>query len=74
MQPAVLLQDFEENRDAPIEDREEALILYYGEKGEKIFDIAKQHCASPQEICDNNGIDTPCLEAGQMLFIPAFEE
>lgn len=73
-QPAMLLQGFEEDTEQPIEDREEALVLYYGHKGEKIFDIAKQHLASPQQIAADNGLGTPYLEAGQMLFIPAFEE
>ncbi|MBR5251411.1 MAG: DUF3794 domain-containing protein [Oscillospiraceae bacterium] len=73
-QPVVLLQGFEENRDAPLADRQQALILYYGQKGERIFDIAKQHCVSPQEICQNNNIETQQLEKRQMLFINAFEE
>lgn len=73
-QPCNLMKSFEENTEKPLHKGPEALIIYYGQRGEKVFDIAKQHFADPQEIIEENDLQTDRLTAPQMLFIPAFEQ
>lgn len=68
-----ILQVFTENEDKPLEKADEALILYYAQKGESIFDIAKEHRASPQAIKEENQLEEKQLTENMMLFIPAFE-
>ena len=72
-QPVKLLENFEEKTDSPIEKKEEALIIYYAQKGEKIFAIAKMHCASPEDIMAENDLQSDVITQPQMIFIPAFE-
>ena len=69
-----LLRSFEENTDKPVTNGEEALVVYYAQKGERVFDIAKNHNASPADIMEENNLAGGVLQANQMLFIPAFAE
>ena len=68
-----LLESFEEKTDCPVEKTDEALIIYYAQKNEKIFDIAKQHRASPEDIIKENDLQSDTITQQQMIFIPAFE-
>jgi len=68
-----LLTGFEENCDKPQQDISEALVIYYGKKGDRIFDIAKNHNVSPQIIMEENMLQEEYLTQDSMLFIPAFE-
>ena len=69
-----LLEGFEENEEKPLQNICEALILYYGKKGEKVFDIAKYHNVSPQVVAQENDLESERLNRDTMLFIPAFEQ
>ena len=51
-----------------------AAIVYYGKKGERIFEIAKNHNVSPQIIMDENVLENDLLTEDTMLVIPAFEQ
>ncbi len=73
-QPVTVVTDFAENIDSPLKDRKEGLILYFGKKGERVFDIAKNHCVSPQIIRRENGLQGDVLDSGDMIFISAFEQ
>lgn len=68
-----ILESFVEAEEKPLEKAEEALILYYGQKGEYVFDIAKEHRTSPETITQENQLEEKRLVENQMLFIPAFE-
>lgn len=73
-QPIKLLKSFEENTDKPVEQEDESLVIYYGKKGEKVFEIAKNHLANPQFIMEENELQTEKLTANQMLFIPCYKD
>lgn len=66
------LQAFEENTDKPSPQNSNALILYYGKKGEKLFDIALRHKTDIGRILEENGLEGKTLTEDKMLFIPAF--
>jgi len=72
--PFKLLKSFEEDTDAPVANEQEALIVYYAQKGERVFDIAKNHNASPQDIMEENSLQSDVLQTNQMIFIPAFTD
>ena len=72
--PVELLSDFEEDSDKPQNNIREALVVCYGKKGEKIFDIAKNHNVSPQVIMEENLLENDSLVEDAMLIIPAYEQ
>lgn len=47
-----------------------AMILYYAEKGEPVWDIAKRYRASIEEILNENGISGDVISEKTMLVIP----
>lgn len=51
-------------------DGDYALKLYYGIKGENVWNIAKKYCTSVNAITEENSIDGECLEQDGMLLIP----
>ena len=69
-----LLKSFEEEEENPVTTEDEALIIYYAQKGERVFDIAKSHNANPMDIAEENSLQSDVLQTDQMLFIPAFTE
>ena len=46
-----------------------ALILYYADKDEKVWDIAKRYCTSMTSICEENNLAEDVLLSPQMLLI-----
>ena len=72
--PFSLLKAFEEDENTPVADAEEALVIYYAQKGERVFEIAKNHNADPRDIMEENSLQSGVLQADQMLFIPAFAQ
>lgn len=66
------VKSFEENKEKPIKNDYNALILYYGEKGEKIFDIARQYKTDVETIIEENQLSDKVLKDDRMLFISAF--
>lgn len=69
-----LIEDFAEDTDSAAEERDEGLVLYYAQKGERVFDIAKQHRCNPKEIMEENELDTDVLQESRLIFVPVFEE
>lgn len=47
-----------------------ALMIYFADSGEKIWDIARKYNSSPEEICEINSIEGEKLLAGKTLLIP----
>ncbi|MBR2503291.1 MAG: DUF3794 domain-containing protein [Oscillospiraceae bacterium] len=72
-QPFSLLKTFAENTEEPVQT-EDALIVYYAHKGEKVFDIARNHNADPQDIIEENSLQKDIVDSDRMLFVPAFTE
>ena len=72
--PFSLLKAFEEDENTPVANAEEALVIYYAQKGERVFEIAKNHNADPRDIMEENSLQSGVLQAEQMLFIPAFAQ
>ncbi len=56
--------------DAPIRSKEGALILYYTDAGESVWDISKRFCSRPDEIIAENGLENDEPDGGMMLLIP----
>ena len=73
-QPTELLSGFEEDIDTPLENISESLVIFYGRKGDRVFDIAKNHNVSPQIIMEENLLENDHLTEDTMLVIPAFEQ
>lgn len=47
-----------------------ALTLYYADKGESLWDIAKEYSTKMNSLLEENSLDTETLESPQMLLIP----
>lgn len=72
--PFIVLKAFEENTEAAAEKNQDALVLYYAKKGEKVFEIAKKHNADPQDISVENCLQADTVAEDTMLFIPSFSD
>ena len=46
-----------------------ALVLYYASRGERVWDIAKRYATSMSSVCEENGIAEDELEDSKMLLI-----
>ncbi len=68
------LNSFEENKDKPADAIDDTLILYYGKKGEKLFDIAKRYKTDIQLIITENAVEGGILADDRLLFIPSFRQ
>ncbi|MGN0612287.1 MAG: SPOCS domain-containing protein [Porcipelethomonas sp.] len=51
-------------------DGDYALKLYYGVKGENVWNIAKKYCTSVSGIIEENSLEKDCLSEDGMLLIP----
>ncbi len=51
--------------------RDSALVLYYAQDGEKVWDIAKRFSSRPEDIAAENGLETDSLEGDNLLLIPS---
>ena len=56
--------------DAPAYSDDDALILYYADGGERIWDIAKRYHTRPACIMSENGLEDGVLDEDMMLMIP----
>lgn len=56
--------------DAPCRTHDSALILYYADRGEQIWDISKRFCSRPRDIMTENELESDTLEDSVMLLIP----
>ncbi len=68
-----ILAEFTEIEESVLEKRDEALILYYAQKGESLFDIARRYRISNSVILNENEIEDKILKEDKMLIISAFE-
>ncbi|MBQ3008291.1 MAG: outer spore coat protein CotE [Oscillospiraceae bacterium] len=68
------VQDFKEDCEKPVNTNKDALVLYYGKKGEKIFDIALRYRTDTGLILSENSLESKVLEEDRMLFIPVFRQ
>lgn len=57
--------------DKEITPSEYALTLYYAQKGEKLWDIAKRYNTKLNLLTQENSLDTEVLENPEMLLIPS---
>lgn len=58
------------DEDNKIKKRNSALVLYFGDKGESLWDIAKRYNTSKRLILEENSIEEETLNNSQMLLIP----
>ena len=56
--------------DAPGIKSDGSLILYYADKGERVWDIAKRYTSRPADIKMENGLDDDVLGEDRMIMIP----
>ncbi len=68
-----VLDEFQEDTEKALVNKREALILYYAQKDENLFEIASKYRISAQSIMQENEIDTKIIKEDKMLFIPAFD-
>ena len=47
-----------------------ALTLYFAEKGESLWDIAKEYNTKQQSIFEENSLEKDILDSSKMLLIP----
>lgn len=57
--------------DAPERAADGTLILYYADRGERIWDISKRFCSRPGDIISENELEGDTLTDGIMLLIPS---
>ncbi|MGI6269583.1 MAG: DUF3794 and LysM peptidoglycan-binding domain-containing protein [Candidatus Howiella sp.] len=65
-----VLSDFSLDEDNPKSRGESALVIYFADQGEKLWDIAKRYNTSPTEIASVNELEAEKLDNGRMLLIP----
>ncbi|GEM_PF-1782555 len=56
--------------DAPHKDAGSAVILYYADKGEHVWDISKRFSSRPSDILSENSLEDEVLSGDVMLLIP----
>lgn len=56
--------------DAPERESDGALVLYYADKGERIWSIAKRFSSRPSDIEEENELISDALDSDMMLLIP----
>ena len=69
-----VIDSFDEKPDSPLNRHTDALILYFGEKGENLFDIARKYSTDLSVIMAENNIETKILTEEKMLLIPAYRQ
>lgn len=50
--------------------RDSAMIIYFADAGEKLWDIARRYNSAPDEIAEINGLESGILSANKVLLIP----
>lgn len=58
------------NEERPVPKNSSGLLLYYAEKGEDLWEIAKNHRTSFERILSENGLSDTVLSERKMLVIP----
>lgn len=72
VEKANLLESFAEDPGKPITRKDDCLVLYYGKKGEKIFDIGMKYNTDVNGIVAENNLSADYLENDTMLIVPSF--
>ena len=67
-----VLDEYSENTDLSLSQPENALILYYADKGEKVFDIAMKYHTDVSAIIEENSLETKTMSESRMLFVPQY--
>ena len=67
---ASALSEFSLDEEHPKNRGDAALVIYFADSGEKLWDIAKRYNTSPTEIASVNELETETLDNGRMLLIP----
>ena len=65
-----VLRQFTVERERPLSPLKETVRVYYGESGERLWDIARRCRTSPTVIAEENGIAGACLEKPMVLLVP----
>ena len=68
--PYTLVTSISADEENKTQKRGDALVLYFAEEGEKIWDIAKRYNTRKTLILDENALESDMLEKAQMLLIP----
>lgn len=56
--------------DAPVRESDGALILYYTDGSDSVWDISKRFCSRPADIISENALSGDTVDGGVMLLIP----
>ena len=56
--------------DAPARSKDSALILYYTDADDTVWDISKRFCSRPDDVIAENGLENDSVDGGVMLLIP----
>lgn len=65
-----LLSRISVNEDSKKPTDDSALVIYFADKGEKVWDIARKYNTSPSEIASVNELSDDTLASGRILLIP----
>ncbi|MBQ3329614.1 MAG: DUF3794 domain-containing protein [Ruminococcus sp.] len=65
-----VLTDISSDDDAPAGEKNSALILYFTESSDSVWDISKRFCSRVQDVIDENDLQGDGIEGGMMLVIP----
>lgn len=71
MEQRLLLKGIEVDTNRPKETGDRSpLTLYYADKGESVWEIAKRYNTIPDSIMEENELQQDCLDSRRMLLIP----
>ena len=59
------------DEDAAVREKDGSVILYYTDKGERVWDISKRFSSRPSDIIAENALEGDTVAEGVMLLIPS---
>ena len=59
------------DKDAAVREKDGSVILYYTDKGERVWDISKRFSSRPSDIIAENALEGDTVAEGVMLLIPS---
>ena len=71
-QKETVMESFVEDSEKAVIKNDNSLVLYYGKKGERIFDIGMRYSTDVEAIMTENNLSGQYLDSDRMILVPSF--